>query len=196
MLVPVLLLSIVILSAGRYLVYHQSIHPADAIIILSGGIGRIEEGSVMHQNGFASIILLSNAKEETSSYGDMLQTALALGISEKVVLTEDEAQSTYQNALLTLPIMQDNGFSSAIVVSSDFHMRRVKFIFDHVYKDSGINLTYVGSSESGYNATMWWTDKYSREMTFNEYIKMIGNAFGYNGPEAKSVLEEIKKWFK
>ncbi|MFD2880321.1 hypothetical protein ACFTAO_37275 [Paenibacillus rhizoplanae] len=31
---------------------------------------------------------------------------------------------------------------------------------------------------------------------FNEYIKMIGNAFGYNGPEAKGSLEQIKRWFR
>ncbi|MDF9857205.1 hypothetical protein M2105_005083 [Paenibacillus sp. PastF-1] len=36
---------------------------------------------------------------------------------------------------------------------------------------------------------------YSSGTTFNEYIKMIGNAFGYNGPEAKESLQEIKRWF-
>ncbi|SDJ18628.1 hypothetical protein SAMN05216192_1133 [Paenibacillus typhae] len=55
-------------------------------------------------------------------------------------------------------------------------------------------LTYV-SANSGYNAKWWWSDRYSRETTFNEYIKMIGNAFGYNGPEAKESLQEIKRWF-
>lgn len=138
--------------------------------------------------------MFSRATERASSAGDMLQTALSLGIPKDAILTENEALSTYQNAELTLPIMQKHSFTSAVVVSSDFHMRRVKFIFDHIYENSGIKLTYV-SANSGYNAKWWWSDRYSRETTFNEYVKMIGNAFGYNGPEAKETLQEIKRWF-
>lgn len=155
----------------------------------------MEQGVQLFQEGNAPQILLSNAKEITGPAGDIRETALSLGIPESAILTEDAAESTYQNAQLTLPIMQQEGFKSAIVVSSDFHMRRVKFIFDHVYKKSGIELTYIGA-DSGYNAKAWWSDRYSRETTFNEYIKMIGNAFGYNGPEAKGALEQIKRWFR
>ncbi|MFC3748205.1 hypothetical protein [Paenibacillus sp. GCM10012306] len=64
-----------------------------------------------------------------------------------------------------------------------------------MYRKSGIELTYIGS-DSGYHAWRWWGDRYSRETTFNEYVKMIGNAFGYNGPEAKDVLNQIKAWFR
>ncbi|MEC0169768.1 YdcF family protein [Paenibacillus graminis] len=192
---PVLLvLTLCFFGAGRFLQFNQSPKKADAIIVLSGGTGRIEDAVELYKSGYAPYLLLSNSKEITSTSGDMLQTALALGIPDDAILTEDAALSTYQNAKLTLPIMKQHGFTSAIVVSSDFHMRRVKLLFDHVYNHSGIELTYVGS-DSGYNAKRWWSDKYSRETTFNEYTKMIGNLFGYNGPEAKDALEQIKRWF-
>ncbi|MNI53755.1 hypothetical protein D3C73_1086080 [compost metagenome] len=193
---PVLLvLTLCFFCAGRFLQFNQSPKKADAIIVLSGGSGRVELGQKLYKDGDAPYLLLSNSKEITSPSGDMLQTALALGIPADAILTENAALSTYQNAKLTLPIMKQHGFTSAIVVSSDFHMRRVKLLFDHVYKHSGIELTYVGS-DSGYNAKRWWGDKYSRETTFNEYTKMIGNLFGYNGPEAKDALEQIKRWFR
>lgn len=192
-----LFIIVVVLSifAGRFLILSQSQKQVDVIIILSGGGGRVEQGVKMFQKGYAPQLLLSNAKEGAGPAGDMRETALSLGIPESAILTEDAAESTYQNAQFTLPIMQQHEFKSAIVVSSDFHMRRVKFIFDHVYKKSGIELTYIGA-DSGYNAKAWWSDRYSRETTFNEYIKMIGNAFGYNGPEAKGSLEQIKRWFR
>ncbi|MNC16909.1 hypothetical protein D3C75_647740 [compost metagenome] len=192
---PVLLILIMLLSAGRFLSLSQSPQASDVIIVLSGGAGRGEEGIELYTKGYAADFLFSNATERASSSGDMQQTALFLGIPQNAILTENEALSTYQNAQLTLPIMKQHGFTSAIVVSSDFHMRRVKLIFDHVYKKSGIKLTYVGA-DSGYNAMWWWSDRYSRETTSNEYIKMIGNAFGYNGPEAKGTLEQIKQWFR
>ncbi|KWX80523.1 hypothetical protein AMQ84_03545 [Paenibacillus riograndensis] len=186
---------ILFFGAGRLLLIHQPPRQADIIIVLSGGAGRSEKGAELYKEGYTQNILLSNAKESASNSGDMLQTALALGIPKDAILTENAALSTYQNAKLTLPIMKQHGFTSAIVVSSDFHMRRVKILFDHVYKHSGIELTYVGS-DSGYNAKRWWSDRYSRETTFNEYTKMIGNLFGYNGPEAKDALEQIKRWFR
>ncbi|NQX45876.1 YdcF family protein [Paenibacillus tritici] len=192
---PLLLIIVLLLCAGRFLPISESPGQADVLIILSGGGGRVEQGVQLFQEGYAPQLLLSNVKENAGPSGNMRQTSLSLGIPEGAILAENAAQSTYQNAQFTLPIMKQQGFKSAIVVSSDFHMRRVKFIFDHVYKDSGIELTYVGA-DSGYNAKAWWSDRYSRETTFNEYTKMIGNALGYNGPEAKSSLEQIKRWFR
>lgn len=182
-------------AAGRFLTLTQPPKQADAIIVLSGGKGRIEKAAELYKAGYAPYIILSNSKESASSSGDMLQTALNLGIPQDVIYTENAAESTYQNAEFTLPIMKEHDFQSAIVVSSDFHMRRVKLLFDRVYKKSEIELTYIGSA-SGYNAKFWWSDRKSREITFNEYIKMIGNTFGYNGPEAKSTLDQIKNWFR
>lgn len=182
-------------TAGLPLAFSEAPKQTDVIIVLSGGGGRVEQAVELFKEGIAPYMLLSAVSENAGPSGDMHQTALALGIPEEAILTEDAAQSTYQNALFTLPIMKQHGFKSAIVVSSDFHMRRVKFIFDHVYKKSGIELTYIGA-DSGYHAKAWWSDRYSRETTFNEYTKMIGNAFGYNGPEAKSALEQIKRWFR
>jgi len=190
-----LLLIIGLFSAGSFLVLSESPKQADVIIVLSGGQGRVEQAAELYKEGYAPYIILSNAKESTSKSGDMLQTALNLGIPQDVIYTENAAESTYQNAEFTLPIMKERDFKSAIVVSSDFHMRRIKFLFAGVYKKSDIELTYIGSA-SGYNAKRWWSDRKSRETTFNEYVKMIGNTFGYNGPEAKSTLDQIKNWFR
>ncbi|MEK4239196.1 YdcF family protein [Paenibacillus sp. FSL H7-0714] len=182
-------------SAGRFLALSDPPKQSDVIIVLSGGQGRVEKAAELYKAGYAPYVILSNAKEATSKSGDMVQTALALGIPQDVIYTENAADSTYQNAEYTLPIMKEYSFKSAIVVSSDFHMRRVKFLFGRVYKKSEIELTYEGSA-SGYNAKRWWSDRKSRETTFNEYVKMIGNTFGYNGPEAKSILDQIKNWFR
>ncbi|QWU15120.1 Uncharacterized SAM-binding protein YcdF, DUF218 family [Paenibacillus sophorae] len=190
-----LLVLIAILTAGRFLTVLESPKKADVIIVLSGGAGRVEKAVELYKAGYAPCLILSNFRETANSSRNMLQTALALGIPQDVILNEGGALSTYDNAKFTLPIMKNQGFTSAIVVSSDFHMRRVKFIFDSVYKKSDIELTYVGSA-SEYNAKRWWSDPFNREITFTEYTKMIGNFFGYNGPEAKKGLDRIKGWFR
>lgn len=192
---PLLLIFFLLFSAGRFLSLSQTPRQADAIIVLSGGWGRVEKGAELYSQHYAPHLLLSNASESGAYRKDMQDTALSLGIPQDAILTENEALSTYQNAELTLNIMKQHGFTSAIVVSSDFHMRRVKFLFDKEYRRTGIKLTYIGT-DSGYKAKWWWRDPYSREATYNEYIKMIGNVFGYNGPEAKKTLWKIKQWFQ
>lgn len=192
---PLLLIIALLFSAGSFLSLSQKPQQADVIIVLSGGGGRVEKGAELYVQKYAPYLLLSNASETGNYPRDMQETALSLNIPQNAILTETQALSTIQNAELTLTIMKQQGFTSAIVVSSDFHMRRVKVLFDKEYKNSGIKLTYIGA-DSGYNAKWWWRDPYSRETTINEYIKMVGNAFGYNGPEAKNVLREIKQWFK
>ncbi|WP_084146953.1 YdcF family protein [Paenibacillus wynnii] len=195
---PLIIISIslltFILNAGNFLFLTNAPKQADIIVLLSGDSGRVDLAADLFKAAYSPYVMLSNAEESISASGDMLQTALAMGVPQDAILTENAALSTYDNAKYTLPIMKEHGFTSAIVVSSDYHMRRVKFIFDHVYKKSGIKLTYV-ASHSNYNAKHWWSDSYSRETTFSEYTKMIGNALGYDGPEAKNALDQIKGWF-
>lgn len=109
--------------------------------------------------------MLSIASEE----GLRTQQAIVLGISDAALLLEEEATSTYTNAVYTKELMETHGLRSAIVVSSDYHMRRVKLIFDRVYKDSGIELTYVTSQR---NDQMWYKDRANVWYTFTEFVKI------------------------
>lgn len=45
----------------------------------------------------------------------------------------------------TLGMMEENGFDSAIVVSSDYHMLRTKLIYERINWDYDFELTYVAA---------------------------------------------------
>lgn len=61
------------------------------------------------------------------------------------VIPENEATSTWTNALNTLAIMEANDWDSAIVVTSDYHTRRTRLSFERVNEDYGYDLTYVSA---------------------------------------------------
>ncbi|AIQ48994.1 hypothetical protein R70723_26130 [Paenibacillus sp. FSL R7-0273] len=191
---PMLLLVAFLLFAGRFLVLSQAPQKADVIIVLSGGAGRVEKAAEIYNEGYASEVILTNVNGFAGPLGNLLNTAIANNISEIDIISEESARSTYENAVFTLAIMQEKKYTSAIVVSSNFHMRRTKFNFDNIYKNSDIQLTYV-SSPTNFNASRWWSNQYSRGLIFEEYSKMLGNFLGYNGPEAKKILYQVKKWF-
>ncbi|MCM3791205.1 YdcF family protein [Domibacillus indicus] len=151
--------------ARMFLVVDEQPTEAEVIITLSGDTGRLRKAVELYNKGYSSKIMLSNAAEP----GTTPEEAVTLGVPEQDLLLETEATSTYTNALYTKTLMVEQGFDSAIVVSSDYHMRRVKLIFDQVYKNSGIELTYVSSLR---NDEAWYRDKKNIRLTLKEFIKL------------------------
>lgn len=163
-----LLVSILLLigSGERFLLPNEEPRSSDVIIVLSGDSdgSRLEKAAELYHQGYSKRVLLSNSSTKYTNVED----ALNLGIASKVLLTEHKATSTYTNALYTKKIMVTNDLKSAIVVSSDYHLRRTKLVFDRVYKGTGIEFTYVASEFP------WYMTKQSIENTLYEFIKLPG----------------------
>ncbi|WP_018394764.1 YdcF family protein [Bacillus sp. 37MA] len=159
-------LACIFMIAGRgFLVVDEEPKKADVIIVLSGDTGRLERAAALYKEGYSDYVMLSIASEE----GLRAQQATELGVANAALLLEKKATSTYTNAVYTKELMATHSLRSAIVVSSDYHMRRVKLIFDRVYKDSGIELTYVASQR---NDQMWYKDRANVWHTFTEFVKI------------------------
>lgn len=172
--------------AGKFLIVDQSPRKSDAIILLTGGgIERLNKSVELYQKGFAPVLIISNSLED-----GLYSAAVQLGVPEEKIIKETKADSTATNAFYTYQMMKEHGLKSAIVVSSDYHMRRVKFNFDRVYSHSGIQLTYCAAA-SGFNPDLYLLRGASTRTAFNEYVKLVGNAFGFNGDHAKEPLKEV-----
>lgn len=184
------LFSILFLSLGRFLIVNEAPVQSDAIIVLSGGRERIETAYSLYEHGYSDTVILSNSDEKVGRNQTLFTSALNIGIPPEHIIEETLAESTSDNAVYTKAIMLEEHYTSAIIVSSDYHMRRVKMIFDRVYKDSGITLTYV-SAEPTFSPNMWWGNRYGVERVLSEYVKMVGNTFGFEGPDAKEVLRKF-----
>ena len=68
------------------------------------------------------------------------------GVPEKDILEIVKSRNSVEDALLSKPITAKHGVRSVIVVSSDFHMKRVKRIFKQVFK--GFDLAFSGAKTS------------------------------------------------
>lgn len=176
-------------EAGNFLVINEKPVTSDVIIMLSGGeIERLEKSVELYKMGYAPFIIISNGKED-----NLYQAAQDMGIPSNSLLLEKDANSTKENALFTKSLMKKHQFKSAIVVSSNYHMRRVKNNFTQVFADTDIRrLTYCSIPDNGYNPDQWWKTEEERQTTYMEYVKLIGNYFGIHGNEAKETLNKIR----
>ncbi|KKB40901.1 YdcF family protein [Bacillus thermotolerans] len=153
------------------LVVNEKPEVVDVIIVLSGEAGRLEKAAELYHADYADRVMLSLATEK----GTTPEEAVEFGISEKHLILEKKATSTYTNALYTKEKIEEYNINSAIVVSSDYHMQRVELVFDRVYSDSGIKLIYVASPPNEHTK-----DRTPHNILFiaKEFIKLVGYWLG------------------
>ena len=68
------------------------------------------------------------------------QYLVARGVPEEDVIEPALSSTTIEDARLTRPIVDKYGVKRVILVTSDFHMRRAKYLFERTFQ--GIELTF------------------------------------------------------
>lgn len=121
----------------------------DVIIVLAGGIRdsgelpesvrqRIHKAKELFDNQMAQKIIMSgrwsssrNSTPPTTEAEAMSRYAQKIGIPKEALHREENSQNTAGNAFYsTVHFLKPNNWKNVIVVTSDFHLPRAKFIFN------------------------------------------------------------------
>jgi uncharacterized SAM-binding protein YcdF (DUF218 family) len=116
----------------------------DVILVLgnpatdSGVIGplaasRVLEGIRQYRAGVAPHLLMTGGAVQNKFVESkaMMEFARSQGVPASALFTEEQSRNTIQNAYYSYRIMQANGWTSALVVTSPTHVRRASLIFNH-----------------------------------------------------------------
>lgn len=149
----------------------------DVIIMLGGGDkGRMLKAAELYHNGFAKYVIIS--PENSEIYPESTEYATELGIPQSSIIEEKNATSTYTNATETLILMEEFEFKSALIVSSDYHLKRTKMIYDRV-NDGKFDLSYISALSTDGKA--WHERPGAKRIWFTELYKLWGYRLGlYN----------------
>lgn len=110
--------------------------PADAIVAVSGGDtpARTEEAIKLYLDGWAPLLVFSGAALDTTGPSNaeaMKRQAIAAGVPENAVLTDDQSMDTAENASRTFKLLADK--DRIILVTSPYHQHRASLEFEHVF---------------------------------------------------------------
>ncbi len=144
----------------------------DVIVILGGGIKengdladrvikRINKGKELFDKKLASRVLMSGrwglflehipAKTEAKS---MAEYAQSMGIPAGAILMEEQSNDTISNAFyIRTQFLDPNHWKKIIIVTSDFHLPRTRYIFDK-FLGPDFQIKYVGA-KIGFNPKLW-----------------------------------------
>jgi uncharacterized SAM-binding protein YcdF (DUF218 family) len=171
-----LLIYSLLLGIGDYLTPADSLQKADIIVVLSGGDDRTEWGIKLYQDGWAPKVLFSGAAADRtgpSNAAAMRITALNEGIPDSSILVEPKATNTFENAILSKPILERLGAKKIIIVTSPYHQRRAYEIFKEAFKGRDIIILNSPSGYSAWSAESWWQKSASFDITASELIKIF-----------------------
>lgn len=145
---------------------------SDIIVVPEGASERAGEAVDLLEAGYSrsgKIIVSPLTQSNRDFY-------VGAGAPSDALINEGNATSTYTNARNTLKMMDEMGYDSAIITSSDYHMLRAKMIYERQNRHYGFDLTYVATyHDVGGEEVTWW--QANRRAGFSEIRKFWGYVF-------------------
>jgi len=151
---------------------------ADVIIVPEGkGDDRARKSVKLLKNSYADRVILS-PRIVTNSF-DTADSYLDADATGEQLFYEYDSTSTWTNAVNSLAIMENIGYKSALVVTTDYHTRRTKLAFERVNNNEDYDLTHIASDpieDSAIRTEENPGTKYT--ISFRETLKYFGYLFG------------------
>jgi uncharacterized SAM-binding protein YcdF (DUF218 family) len=167
---------------GNYLDVGQDPEPVEVVYMLGGspydrGLKVIE----LYNGGFSPKIVCSGANMHSSlkafgielSESDLSKRFLLMnGIPEEAIIAANTGTSTYEESIEALAYAKRQGLAHIGVVSSSYHMRRVRWTFTKTFENSGIKVSFFSAKSPDYQPNQWWRSENGFLIFFNETLKL------------------------
>lgn len=99
----------------------------DAIVVLTGGAGRIDRGVALLQEGAAKRMLISGVDRSVRPHELAVQYEVPDRLFDCCITLGREAIDTRSNGIETARWLEKRGYDTVRLITSDWHMRRAAF---------------------------------------------------------------------
>jgi uncharacterized SAM-binding protein YcdF (DUF218 family) len=190
--IATILVSLIVLSTtllkniGNWLIINDELKKANVIVVISGDKGkRLRHGVDLFHNKYADYLLVSGCNCPDHLYShtpEMRKQVLALGVpSENIIMDLGANSGTGDQAINVMKILKKKEFNSAILVTSDFHTRRAKMIFNRACQKDNIEILISYPKINAISFNEWWKNRFTRRIVVIELIKLIWYWLSFSG---------------
>jgi uncharacterized SAM-binding protein YcdF (DUF218 family) len=135
----------------------------DAVVVLAGGRGRVEEGVKLFRQGQGRLLFLIGV-DPLVKKGELYK-----GEGAEDVYLENVSRNTLENAIYARDLIAKHRVSSIKLITSRYHMKRATIIFRNALpKDVAI---YPHPVDSRNLKEDWWIHGGSFKLLFSEFYK-------------------------
>jgi len=131
---------------------------ADAIVAFGGGVGesgkvgqgyeeRVDSATRLYNRGLADKIVYSSGYRYIMKEASVMKAlSVSMGVEESDILLDDSPSNTYQMVMNLRQLMEKNGWEEIILISSPYHMLRIRLLCDKHLQNATVYLVPVEQS--------------------------------------------------
>lgn len=208
-----ILLSFVIFCAVLYLVRHpifrfvaeswvieDPLEKADALIILSDDnfyADRATRAAELFREGKAPVVVASGRRlRPNAGIAELMEHDLVeRGVPrDKIARFAHDGDSTREEAEALARLVRERKWRSAIVVTSNYHTRRARYIFRRVFPQ-GLEVRVASARDGEFDPKNWWEKRKSTKELMREFAGMAVAMWELRGrSETSETTQSVVEW--
>jgi uncharacterized SAM-binding protein YcdF (DUF218 family) len=151
---------------------------ADAILVLGDDnfyADRATEAAQLFRQGVAPLVVASGRKlRPNAGISELMEHDLIeRGVpKEKILKFSHDAQSTIAEAAALGHLAEEKSWKSVLVVTSNYHTRRAKYIFEKELAP-GTALSVASARDGDFDPYHWWEKRVSVKAFLGELVGMV-----------------------
>jgi len=164
--------------AGESWVVDAPAAHADALLLLGDDnfyADRATHAAELMRHGVAPVVVASGRRLRPSAGVVELQEhdLIERGVpKDKIIRFPHDADSTKEEAVALARFCADRHFRSVIVVTSNYHARRARYIFDKVFPVT-ISVSVAGAHDGDFDPENWWEKRKSQGLFIHELVGIL-----------------------
>jgi putative flippase GtrA/uncharacterized SAM-binding protein YcdF (DUF218 family) len=170
-------------AMARWLDVGEPPQPAECVMVLNGAEDtRPFAAAALLKAGFARHALVARVSTTTWVPHMMLspcdetnrQVLLKCGVPQRdITILPGEAESTYDEAQALATFLRDRPKTRVLVVTSDCHTRRSRWVFARALGDQAAQVSFVSAPTDEFRMDCWWQDELGFVTIVTEYFKLF-----------------------
>ncbi len=151
---------------------NENFHPADVIVCLTGGKGRLRTAADLFKNKFGHLLYISGIDPQVHQNEILRELGLTEANQSMNLILENKATNTIENAEEVAKFVAEKKLNRILLVTSVYHVRRSYFIFRRILpKDVHIEMTWYESEP--FDESDWWKYPKGIWVTVSEFFKFF-----------------------
>ena len=185
-LVVVLLVLIVLYMArhpifrliGEGWVVEETLEHSDAILVLGDDnfyADRATRASQVYRQGLGPIVVASGRRlRPYAGVAELMEHDLIeRGVpKDKILRVAHDSDNTREEAKTLVQVAKQKKWRSVIVVTSNYHTRRARYIFAHIFPED-IRIQITGARDGDFDPERWWEKRISVKDLIREMAAML-----------------------
>ncbi len=163
---------------GEGWVVEDTLEHSDAILVLSDDnfyADRATRASQVYRQGLAPIVVASGRRlRPYAGIAELMEHDLIeRGVpKDKILRVAHDAENTREEAKTLAQVAKQKKWRSVIVVTSNYHTRRARYILSHIFPED-ITIRITGARDDNFDPERWWEKRISVKELVGEIAAMV-----------------------